>query len=196
MRRRRWGPGDRLVLGERSCLPSVSDRRTDAGLAPPRSRIRAPLAMFEGMSKELWASVDRYLESALLPPDPALDAALEANAAAGLPAIDVAPNQGKLLNLLAQMLGARTILEIGTLGGYSTIWLARALRAGGKLTRAVPSSSTTSCVKGGSSMRRAPTRAFKARAGCSSRSRGSRAWRRQRSRPWAPRATTASFLPA
>jgi predicted O-methyltransferase YrrM len=90
--------------------------------------------MFEGMSKELWASVDRYLKGALLRSDPVLDAALHANAAAGLPAIDVAPNQGKLLNLLAQMLGARTILEIGTLGGYSTIWLARALPAGGKLT--------------------------------------------------------------
>jgi predicted O-methyltransferase YrrM len=90
--------------------------------------------MFEGMSKELWTSVDRYLEGALLRPDPALDAALHANAAARLPAIDVAPNQGKLLNLLAQMLGVRAILEIGTLGGYSTIWLARALPAGGKLT--------------------------------------------------------------
>jgi predicted O-methyltransferase YrrM len=89
--------------------------------------------MFESMSKELWASIDRYLEKAVLRPDPVLDAALQANAAAGLPAIDVAPNQGKLLNLLAQMLGARSILEIGTLGAYSTIWLARALPAGGKL---------------------------------------------------------------
>jgi len=89
--------------------------------------------MFEDMAKELWASIDRYLEKALLRPDPVLDAALQANAAAGLPAIDVAPNQGKLLNLLAQMLGARSILEIGTLGAYSTIWLARALPAGGKL---------------------------------------------------------------
>jgi predicted O-methyltransferase YrrM len=85
------------------------------------------------MSKELWTSIDRYVEHALLRPDPVLDAALQANAAAGLPAIDVAPNQGKLLNLLAQLLGARTILEIGTLGGYSTIWLARALPAGGRL---------------------------------------------------------------
>jgi predicted O-methyltransferase YrrM len=85
------------------------------------------------MSRDLWSAVDRYMEGALLPPDPVLDAALQANAAAGLPAIDVAPNQGKLLHLLAQMQGARSILEIGTLGGYSTIWLARALPVGGKL---------------------------------------------------------------
>jgi predicted O-methyltransferase YrrM len=85
------------------------------------------------MSKDLWSSVDRYMQSALLQPDPALEDALRANAAAGLPAIDVAPNQGKLLYLIAQLLGARRILEIGTLGGYSTIWLARALPAGGTL---------------------------------------------------------------
>jgi predicted O-methyltransferase YrrM len=85
------------------------------------------------MSNELWTSVDRYIEGALLRRDPVLEAALRANAEAGLPTIDVAPNQGKLLHLLAQMLGARSILEIGTLGGYSTIWLARALPAGGKL---------------------------------------------------------------
>jgi predicted O-methyltransferase YrrM len=85
------------------------------------------------MSQDLWSSVDRYVQDALLSPDPVLDAALAANAAAGLPAIDVAPNQGKLLHLLARMLGARRILEVGTLGGYSTIWLARALAAGGQL---------------------------------------------------------------
>jgi len=85
------------------------------------------------MSKDLWIAVDRYMEGALLKPDSVLEAALEANAAAGLPAIDVAPNQGKLLYLIAQMLGARSILEIGTLGGYSTIWLGRALPADGKL---------------------------------------------------------------
>ncbi|WP_438001362.1 O-methyltransferase [Sorangium sp. So ce185] len=85
------------------------------------------------MAQEQWSAVDRYITDLLVPPDAALDAALEASAAAGLPPINVAPNQGKLLNLLARIHGARTILEIGTLGGYSTIWLARALPAGGRL---------------------------------------------------------------
>ncbi len=85
------------------------------------------------MPQERWTAVDRYLAAALLPPDAALEEALRANAAAGLPAIDVAPNQGKLLHLIAKMQGARAILEIGTLGGYSTIWLARALPADGQL---------------------------------------------------------------
>ncbi len=85
------------------------------------------------MSQELWTSVDRYLNDLLVASDPALDAALEASANAGLPAINVAPNQGKLLHLLARLQGARVILEIGTLGGYSTIWLARALPPGGRL---------------------------------------------------------------
>ena len=85
------------------------------------------------MPQEQWTAVDRYLTSALLSPDAALEEALRANAAAGLPAIDVAPNQGKLLHLIAQMQGARAILEIGTLGGYSTIWLARALPPDGQL---------------------------------------------------------------
>jgi predicted O-methyltransferase YrrM len=82
---------------------------------------------------ERWAAVDRYFSEKLSLFDAALDAALAANKAAELPAIDVAPNQGKLLQLLAQMVGARQILEIGTLGGYSTIWLARALPADGKV---------------------------------------------------------------
>jgi predicted O-methyltransferase YrrM len=85
------------------------------------------------MTDKTWAEVDDYLTGALLTPDPVLDAALADSAAAGLPSIAVAPNQGKLLNLLARLAGARTILEIGTLGGYSTIWLARALPAGGRL---------------------------------------------------------------
>ncbi len=85
------------------------------------------------MTDKTWAEVDDYLTEALLPADPVLDAALADSAAAGLPHIAVAPNQGKLLNLLARQAGARSILEIGTLGGYSTIWLARALPAGGKL---------------------------------------------------------------
>ena len=85
------------------------------------------------MDQEQWTAVDRYITDALVPPDPALEAAMKANAAAGLPLIDVSPNQGKLLYLLARMMGARKILEIGTLGGYSTIWLARALPADGRL---------------------------------------------------------------
>lgn len=85
------------------------------------------------MSQEQWTAVDHYISRLFVPPDAALEAALEASAAAGLPAHNVAPNQGKLLMLLAQIHGAQTILEIGTLGGYSTIWLARALHAGGRL---------------------------------------------------------------
>ena len=84
-------------------------------------------------SEALWASVDRYLNNTLIPPDPALDAALAANKAANLPAIDVSPSQGKLLQLLAETQRAHRILEIGTLGGYSTINLARALPPNGKL---------------------------------------------------------------
>jgi len=85
------------------------------------------------MSQDLWTAVDRYLVDSLLPPDPDLDAALAASVAAGLSAIHVAPNQGRLLYLLAQMCNASRILEIGALGGYSTIWLARGLSAGGRL---------------------------------------------------------------
>jgi len=84
-------------------------------------------------SLDRWAEVDRYFSEQLSLSDPVLDAAMAANKAAELPAIDVAPNQGKLLQLLARMVDARRILEIGTLGGYSTIWLARALPAGGRL---------------------------------------------------------------
>ena len=85
------------------------------------------------MSQDKWTAVDRYLCDLLAPPDAALEAALAASAAAGLPPIHVAPNQGELLQLLARACGARTILEIGTLGGYSTIWLARGLPATGRL---------------------------------------------------------------
>jgi len=83
--------------------------------------------------EERWMAVDDYITDLLAPPDPVLEAALQTSAAAGLPPAQVAPNQGKLLALLAQIHGARTILEIGTLGGYSTIWLARALPEGGRL---------------------------------------------------------------
>jgi predicted O-methyltransferase YrrM len=85
------------------------------------------------MSQQQWTAVDDYITSALLEPDEALDAARAASAAAGLPAIAVSPAQGKLLHLLARMINARRILEFGTLGGYSTIWLARALPPDGRL---------------------------------------------------------------
>ncbi|WJQ79098.1 O-methyltransferase [Brevibacillus brevis] len=85
------------------------------------------------MNKEQWTAVDHYFTDKLLEADSVLDTVLQENAAAGLPAIDVAPNQGKFLHLLARIQGARSILEIGTLGGYSTIWLARALPADGRL---------------------------------------------------------------
>ena len=81
----------------------------------------------------LWTAVDAYLTQSLVGGDEALEAALEASAKAGLPPINVAPNQGKLLMLLAQAIGARRILEIGTLGGYSTIWLARGIAPAGRL---------------------------------------------------------------
>ena len=80
-----------------------------------------------------WSEVDAYIGDKLIGDDPVLAAALAANAAAGLPPIDVSAAQGKMLHLFARMAGARRILEIGTLGGYSTIWLARALPADGKL---------------------------------------------------------------
>src|SRR5829696_4860935 len=83
--------------------------------------------------EERWEAVDRYFADRLIPSDLALQRALEASAAAGLPPINVAPTQGKLLQLLARMVNARAILEIGTLGGYSTIWLARALPPNGRL---------------------------------------------------------------
>ena len=85
------------------------------------------------MAEDKWTEVDQYFSESLIPSDPILESALEASVAAGLPAISVSPNQGKLLQMLAQIVGARSILEIGTLGGYSTIWMARGLRAGGRL---------------------------------------------------------------
>jgi predicted O-methyltransferase YrrM len=85
------------------------------------------------VSRQTWSAVDDYVDRRLVGADPELDAALAASVAAGLPPIAVTPSQGKLLNLLARSIGARSILEIGTLGGYSTIWLARALAPGGRL---------------------------------------------------------------
>ena len=85
------------------------------------------------MNQDLWTAVDQYINDQLVPSDPVLDAALDACTAAELPAISVTPSLGKLLQLLARLVDAKNILEIGTLGGYSTIWLARALPAGGRV---------------------------------------------------------------
>jgi predicted O-methyltransferase YrrM len=85
------------------------------------------------MIEDLWSTVDTYIADKLIKTDSALDRALETSEAAGLPAINVSPNHGKLLHILARMVNARAILEIGTLGGYSTIWMARALPPGGRL---------------------------------------------------------------
>lgn len=90
---------------------------------PPKS---APL--------DTWVAVDSYLGDLLAPADAQLEAALQANRAADLPAIDVSPLQGKFLQVLVEMLQPRSVLEIGLLGGYSTIWMARALPAGGRIT--------------------------------------------------------------
>jgi predicted O-methyltransferase YrrM len=85
------------------------------------------------MTQARWTAVDRYITDLFVPADEALAAALDAIEAAGLPRISVAPNEGLMLQLLARLMGARAILEIGTLGGYSTIWLARALPPDGRL---------------------------------------------------------------
>ena len=85
------------------------------------------------MSQDVWRRVDRYIEDTFIPADPDLDEVLAAATRADLPPEHVAPNQGKLLSILAKAIHARSILEIGTLAGYSTIWLARALEPGGRL---------------------------------------------------------------
>ena len=85
------------------------------------------------MKENRWKAVDAYFTETIVAPDRALEEALAANATAGLPSIDVSAPQGKLIHLLARMTGARKALEIGALGGYSTIWLARALPDDGRL---------------------------------------------------------------
>jgi predicted O-methyltransferase YrrM len=85
------------------------------------------------MTQRVWNDVDDYIAGLLIGDDEALDKALDSSDKAGLPQINVSPNQGKMLHLIARIRGARTILEIGTLAGYSTIWLARALPADGRL---------------------------------------------------------------
>jgi len=96
----------------------------------PRPRSRGNTKM---KPEKTWVAVEEYMDELLISPDPALDAARKASIAAGLPDIAVTPSQGRFLHLLARMRGARHILEIGTLGGYSTIWLARALPSDGRL---------------------------------------------------------------
>jgi predicted O-methyltransferase YrrM len=85
------------------------------------------------MNQDVWQAVEQYLDKTLIPHDSTLEGALAASAAAKLPAIEVCSVAGKFLHLLARILGARNILEIGTLGGYSTIWMARALPEGGRI---------------------------------------------------------------
>ena len=85
------------------------------------------------MNQAYWTAVDKYITDLLVPPEATLDAALAASSSADLPPIQVSPNLGKLLHLMARAIGARRILELGTLGGYSTLWLARALPANGRL---------------------------------------------------------------
>ncbi|HJQ11643.1 MAG TPA: O-methyltransferase [Gemmatimonadaceae bacterium] len=101
--------------------------RKKADKRPRKSRPRSSSA------KKRWTEVDRYLCGELLIEDQALDAAVTDSVAGGLPAIAVTPNQGKLLQMLAAAIAARTVLEIGTLGGYSTIWLARAVGYAGSV---------------------------------------------------------------
>jgi predicted O-methyltransferase YrrM len=102
---------------------------TKSGKSQAANRPRSNLKQAE----PAWVAVDRYFEKLLAPADAKLDAALAANQAAELPAIDVSPLQGKFLHLLVQLTQARRVLEIGTLGGYSTIWIARALPEGGRI---------------------------------------------------------------
>ena len=91
------------------------------------------MIVIKAMSQKQWSAVDNYIHSLLIGPDAVLEAALKDSVEAGLPAIQVSPAQGKLLYVLARAMGAQRVLEIGTLGGYSTIWLARALPDEGKL---------------------------------------------------------------
>jgi predicted O-methyltransferase YrrM len=85
------------------------------------------------MNPETWKRVDEYLSALFIPADPVMAACLEASVAGGLPPIHVSPLQGRMLQLLAQIQGAQRILEVGTLGGFSTLWLARALAPGGRI---------------------------------------------------------------
>jgi predicted O-methyltransferase YrrM len=122
-------PGLRLVADKR---PSVHDSRRKMRVSAKESDTNGAPMINSGNSQELWDAVDDYIGD-VVQPDALLTSALDASSAAGLPAIAVSPSQGKLLYMLARVQGARKILEIGTLGGYSTIWMARALPADGML---------------------------------------------------------------
>jgi predicted O-methyltransferase YrrM len=124
---RRSAPAAGASVAVSSPSPPPSPRGSAWRSAPARRRADARDSVRPRMGPGTWREVDAYVSERLVEDDPALTAALRANAEAGLPAIDVTPAQGKLLHLLARIQRARRILEVGTLGGYSTIWLARAL---------------------------------------------------------------------
>ena len=98
-------------------------------------------------AQEQWSAVDRYFTDLLIGPDPAGESALRASSAAGLPEINVTATQGRLLMMLAKMVGSKRILEIGTLGGYSTIWLSRALPPDGRVVTLEYSAKHADCAK-------------------------------------------------
>jgi predicted O-methyltransferase YrrM len=117
-------------------IPTPQDEPYANNVAPSLTELPASSpqqVILLNMSQELWTAVDNYITENLIPSDPILDEALQTNAREGLPSIDVTPNQGKFLHLLARIHQAHRILEVGTLGGYSTIWLARALPPDGTL---------------------------------------------------------------
>jgi predicted O-methyltransferase YrrM len=143
------------------------------------------------MSQKQWTAVDAYLTDLLVSPDPALDAVLQASAAAGLPTHHVSPNQGKLLMLLARVQGARSILEIGTLGGYSTIWLARALPAEGRLITLEVDQRHAEVARANLA-RCGLAEVVELSVGPALDTLPSPAWTPRRSRPWAAKATMAS----
>jgi predicted O-methyltransferase YrrM len=121
-------PEARTILRKSALSTQKKPARICFRVAKPRNNSYSQL-----MTQETWIAVDSYIAETLIPSDPILQEALQRNTKAGLPTIDVAPNQGKLLYLLAKIRGAIRILEIGALGGYSTIWLARALTPDGTL---------------------------------------------------------------
>lgn len=114
-----------MKRAKRARRPKKTLRRTRSADSPATRRT--------SRAGKRWAAVDHYLSEHLLADEPILASVIENSAAAGLPAIAVSPTQGKLLQMLVEMIGARSVLEVGTLGGYSTIWIARGLAAGGSV---------------------------------------------------------------